>query len=116
MKKRNDINIPAVLSVLPTSYLALMAEFPLRPIRGGSEYDRAAKILHRLALNEGKLDAGEDAYMEVLEAIVERYDQAHYLMNVADVSPTDAIRLLVEQAAASMAPIPCWPPAPPATR
>jgi HTH-type transcriptional regulator / antitoxin HigA len=98
MKKRNDINIPAVLSALPTSYLALMAEFPLRPIRSGSEYDRAVKIVHRLALNEGKLDAGDEAYLEVLEAIVERYDGTHYQMSIADVSPTQAIRLLVEQA------------------
>ncbi|MGA3068216.1 MAG: hypothetical protein ABSF29_15335, partial [Tepidisphaeraceae bacterium] len=72
MKSRSKI--PATLAALPKSYLALMAEFPLRPIRNGGEYDRAVKIVHRLALREDKLDTGEEAYLEVLEALTERYD------------------------------------------
>jgi HTH-type transcriptional regulator / antitoxin HigA len=102
MKKRVDSCIPAVLFSLPKSYLTLIAEFPLRPIKSGSEYDRAAGIVHRLALDEGKLDAGAEAYLEVLEGLVERYDHMHYPMNAGDVSPTQAIRLLVEQAGMSV--------------
>ena len=49
----------AAIARLPTSYRALMGEFPLMPIRSGAEYDRAAKIIHKLALREGKLDAGQ---------------------------------------------------------
>ncbi|MGD0462334.1 MAG: helix-turn-helix domain-containing protein [Tepidisphaeraceae bacterium] len=99
---KNRANIPAAIGALPKSYLALMGEFPLRPIKNGGEYDRAARIVHRLALREGKLDAGEEAYLEVLEALVERYDREHYPVNTDDVSPTRALRMLVEQAGMSV--------------
>jgi HTH-type transcriptional regulator / antitoxin HigA len=102
MKNRAANNIPAAVSALPKSYLALMGEFPLRPIRNGTEYDRAAKIVHRLALREGKLDAGEEAYLEVLEEVVERYDRKHYPVDADDISPTRALRVLVEQAGMSV--------------
>jgi len=98
MKKFIESNLPAALSALPKSYLALMVEFPLRPIRNGSEYDRAARIVHRLAMNEEKLDAGEEAYGEVLEGLVERYDRVQHTINTGEVTPTQAIRALVGQA------------------
>jgi antitoxin component HigA of HigAB toxin-antitoxin module len=90
--------IRLALLALPESYLALLAEFPLRPIRKGTEYARAAKIIHRLALREGDLDSGEESYLEVLEGIVERYDLEHNPINTDEVSPTRALRMLVEQA------------------
>jgi HTH-type transcriptional regulator/antitoxin HigA len=90
--------IPPAVAALPSRYLALMGEFPLRPIRNETEYDRAAGIVHRLALREGELDGGEEAYLEVLEGLVERYDTEHHPIDIADVSPTRALRMLVEQA------------------
>jgi HTH-type transcriptional regulator / antitoxin HigA len=101
MKRTHD-KVPAAIAALPRSYLRLMAEFPLRPIRKGSEYTRAAKIVHRLAMREGSLDAGEEAYLEVLEALVERYDTEHHPIHTDDVSPTRALRMLVEQAGMSV--------------
>jgi antitoxin component HigA of HigAB toxin-antitoxin module len=94
--------LPAAIAALPKSYLALMGEFPLRPIRNEAEYDRAAGIIHRLALREGKLDAGEEAYLEVLEAMVERYDSAHHAIDTRGASPTRVLRMLVEQAGMSV--------------
>jgi len=85
---------------LPAAYLALLEDFPLRPIRNGSECDRATKIVHRLALREGALDEGEEAYLEVLEGLVERYESEHFPME--DVSPTRVLRMLVEQAGMSV--------------
>jgi HTH-type transcriptional regulator / antitoxin HigA len=102
MKKLNASSIPTAVAALPKSYLALMGEFPLRPIRGGGEYSRAARIVHRLALREGGLDSGEESYLEVLEALVERYDLEHWPINTDDVSPTQALRMLVEQAGMSV--------------
>jgi len=100
MKNRTapGVNVPAAIAALPRSYLALMAEFPLRPIKSGAEYSRAARIVHRLALREGELDASEEAYLEVLEALVERYDSVHYPIDADGVSPTRLLRTLVEQA------------------
>ena len=83
---------------LPRSYADLVGTFPLRVIRNGSEYARAAKIIHRLALREGELDAGEEAYLEVLELLVERYDRQNSSIDAENVSPTQVLRMLVEQA------------------
>jgi HTH-type transcriptional regulator / antitoxin HigA len=99
---KNRDEIPAAVAALPRSYLQLMAEFPLRPIRSGAEYTRAAKIVHRLAMREGNLDKGEEGYLEVLEGLVERYDIEHHPINTDDVSPTRALRMLVEQAGMSV--------------
>ena len=90
--------MPAAVAALPRSYLALMAEFPLRPIRSAAEYDRAAAILHRLALQEGGLDAGAEGYLEVLEALIERYDLKHHPIHADGLSPTQLLNVLVEQA------------------
>jgi antitoxin component HigA of HigAB toxin-antitoxin module len=90
------------LSGLPSSYVALMAAFPLLPIKNAKDYQRAAKNVHRLAMQEGRLDAGQEAYLEVLEGLVERYDATHSEMNADDVSPTEALRVLVEQAGMSV--------------
>jgi antitoxin component HigA of HigAB toxin-antitoxin module len=102
VKNRVRAPVPAAIAALPGGYLALMGEFPLRPIRNGAEYDRAARIVHRLALREGSLDAGEQAYLEVLEGLVERFDREHYPIDVDQVSPTDVLRSLVEQAGMSV--------------
>lgn len=100
--RKNGAPVPPAIARLPKSYLALMGEFPLRPIRNGADYDRAAKIVHRLALREGELDAGEEEYLEVLEALVERYDREHHPIDLDDVSPTQVLRMLVEQAQMSV--------------
>jgi HTH-type transcriptional regulator / antitoxin HigA len=94
--------ILAAVAALPRSYLALMGEFPLRPIRDLAEYGRAAAIVHRLALREDELDAGEAAYLEVLETIVEQYDRTHHPIETDDLSPTRMLRALVEQAGMSV--------------
>jgi antitoxin component HigA of HigAB toxin-antitoxin module len=100
--KNRASHIPAVLASLPETYLALMGEFPLYPLKTRAEYGRAAAIVHRLALREGSLDAGEEAYLEVLEALVERYDTEHHPVDVTGVTPTRALRVLVEQAGMSV--------------
>jgi antitoxin component HigA of HigAB toxin-antitoxin module len=100
--KNQGINIPAAIAALPKSYVRLMAEFPLRPIRNEADYGRAAKIVHRLALREGSLDAGEESYLEVLEGLVERFDVERHPINTDDITPTRALRLLVEQAGMSV--------------
>jgi HTH-type transcriptional regulator / antitoxin HigA len=103
MKNRdNSSRISAVLAALPKSYLNLMAELPLRPITSPAEYERAARIVHRLGLREGDLDAGQEAYLEVLEALVERYDQERHPIDIDNISPTRVLRMLVEQAGMSV--------------
>ena len=99
---KNQNAVPTAAAALPKSYLALLGEFPLRPIRSVSEYDRAVRIVHRLARREGKLNAGEEAYLEVLESVIERYDRVHTSMERDDVSPTRVLRMLVAQSGMSV--------------
>lgn len=87
---------------LPKSYLVLIEEFPLQPIRNERDCDRATKIIHQLALRENDLDVGEEAYLEVLEGLIERYENRHYPIDATDVSPTRLLRMLVEQAGMSV--------------
>jgi HTH-type transcriptional regulator/antitoxin HigA len=87
---------------LPENYLALLETFPLRPIRNSPECDRATRIVHQLALRESELDAGEAAYLEVLEGLVERYESEHFPLNLDDISPTRVLRMLVDQAGMSV--------------
>jgi HTH-type transcriptional regulator/antitoxin HigA len=99
VKHRTSVKpIPAAVAALPASYLSLMGEFPLRPVKTARDYDRAIRIVHRLALREGKLNAGEEAYLEVLEGLVERYDREHFPMDADAVTPTQALRALIDQA------------------
>ena len=95
MKHRD---VESAMATLPRSYRALFAAFPLRPITSDSLYDRAARMIHSLAIREGSLDAGEEAYLEILEMLVERYDRQRHPMDADDVSPTQVLRVLVEQA------------------
>jgi HTH-type transcriptional regulator / antitoxin HigA len=58
-------------------YLDLVREFPLRPIRTKADYDRAGKLIDRLATQEeGSLSPGEQDYLDTLSLIVEEYDRA----------------------------------------
>lgn len=100
MKKTNQKNLHR--RKLPATYLALLEEFPLRPIRNTSECDQATKIIHRLALREDELVEGEEVYLEVLEGLVERYESEHFAMQLDDVSPTRVLRVLVDQAGMSV--------------
>jgi len=100
MKRTNEKNLRR--PKLPAAYVALLEEFPLRPIRNARECDRATKMIHRLALRENELDDGQEAYLEVLEGLVERYESEHFAMNLDDVSPTRVLRVLVDQAGMSV--------------
>jgi HTH-type transcriptional regulator/antitoxin HigA len=98
MTRSASHKLPPKLAAMPRSYLELMGEFPLRPIRNDADYDRAVGIVHRLAMTEGKLDAGEEAYLEVLEGLTERYDRDHSALDADKITPTQALRTLVQQA------------------
>jgi len=98
MKKKKVISLAGATTALPKSYLALMGQFPLRSIKSGREYDQAAAIIHRLAMQDEKLDAGAKEYLDVLETLVEQYDQKHYSIDAEGVSPTRVLQMLVNQA------------------
>lgn len=75
------------------TYFKLVAEFPLASIRSKSQLDAAQKVMDRL-LTKGKLDAGEEMYLDALSDLVATYEDAHYAIEPA--SDADMLRHLME--------------------
>jgi antitoxin component HigA of HigAB toxin-antitoxin module len=73
-------------------YLALIAAFPLRPLRSERDYDAAVAVLDALAVRpEGSLDSGEQDYLDTLTMLVEAYDREHHDI---DPEPRDPLTIL----------------------
>jgi HTH-type transcriptional regulator/antitoxin HigA len=62
---------------VPTdSYLKLICEYPLRPLRSDAEYKAATAVMERLAIRgEDALDEGERDYLDGLDQFISSYDQ-----------------------------------------
>src|SRR5687768_7155404 len=77
-------------------YLALVQQFPLRPIRSTRDLDAATEILDRMFAAPG-LSREEDDYVQVLAGLVEKYEQEQDDFEVSDASPKDVLRHLMEE-------------------
>ena len=77
------------------SYLDLIREFPLKSLRSERELDRATEIIHRL-IDRGfdDLTEGEEAFLDVLSDLVEKYETAHH--PIEDVSEPVMLAHLIE--------------------
>jgi HTH-type transcriptional regulator / antitoxin HigA len=66
-----------------------------RTIRTEAEYDRMAEVVSRLAVKgEDKLTPEEDALLELLTVLIERYDDEHY--QIPDAPPHAVIQMLMQ--------------------
>src|SRR5215210_4788762 len=71
----------------------LLSALP-RAIRNEAEYDRISEIVTRLALKgEDNLTPEEDALLELLTLLIERYDDEHY--KISDAQPHAVIQMLM---------------------
>lgn len=78
-------------------YLALIHQFPLRPIRGKRELAQAMKIAGHLATyDEGTLPLGEQDYLETLTVLIEDY-QLRHPVSLPDVTPLAMLKHLMEE-------------------
>jgi HTH-type transcriptional regulator/antitoxin HigA len=75
------------------SYFELVREFPLTSIRSDRYLKEAQKVIDRL-LAKGKLDRGEETYLDALSDLVELYEDEHYPIGPA--SDADMLRHLME--------------------
>lgn len=73
------------------TYLALVIEFPLVPIRDDDHLARASPLLDRLLQQD--LDRGQQDYLEVLTDLVEKYEQKH--VPIPDASESDVLSELM---------------------
>ena len=74
-------------------YLKLIRRFPLRPLRCDEELEEATKVAESLDFRDD-LASDERDYLDVLIAMIERYEDEHY--PIPDVSGPDALKSLIE--------------------
>jgi HTH-type transcriptional regulator/antitoxin HigA len=75
------------------SYLELVMAFPLASIKSERQLQEAQKVVDRL-LARGKLDEGEEMYLDALSDLVAAYEDEHYAIEPA--SDADMLRHLIE--------------------
>jgi HTH-type transcriptional regulator/antitoxin HigA len=75
------------------SYLEQVLEFPLTSLRSDEHLEAAQKVLDRL-LAKGKLDEGEDLYIDALSDLVAEYEDEYHA--IAPASDADLLRHLME--------------------
>jgi HTH-type transcriptional regulator/antitoxin HigA len=75
------------------SYLELVMAFPLASIRSDEHLLEAQNVMDRL-LAKGKLDDGEEMYLDALSDLVAAYEDKHYAIEPA--SDADMLRHLLE--------------------
>lgn len=75
------------------SYLELVMECPLASIKSESQLTVAQAMIDRL-LTQGKMDDGEEMYLEALSDLVAAYEDVHY--SIPPASDADMLRHLME--------------------
>jgi HTH-type transcriptional regulator / antitoxin HigA len=75
------------------SYLGLVSVFPLASIKSDEHLAAAQKVMDRL-LAKGKLDGGEEMYLDALSDLVAAYEDTHHPIEPA--SDADMLRHLME--------------------
>ena len=75
------------------SYLELVLAFPLASIRSEKHLEQAQNVMDRL-LAKGKLDSGEELYLDALSDLVAAYEDEHHTIPPA--SDADMLRHLME--------------------
>jgi HTH-type transcriptional regulator/antitoxin HigA len=85
-------------------YLALIARFPLRPLRSAHDYDAAVTALDALAVRpEGSLQPGEQDYLDTLTMLVEAYDEEHHDLGGRQRDPLSTLKYLMEESGMTQA-------------
>src|SRR5262245_16652054 len=75
------------------SYLELVQEFPLASIKSERHLKEAQEVIDSL-LAKGKLDEGEETYLDALSDLVAAYEDDHHAIEPA--SDADMLRHLLE--------------------
>jgi HTH-type transcriptional regulator/antitoxin HigA len=85
-------------------YLALIQNFPLRPLRSEREYDAALSVLDSLAVRpEGSLETGEQDYFDTLTMLVEAYDEEHYAGEMKHGDPLAMLKYIMQESGMTQA-------------
>ena len=78
---------------IPSTYEALHAFFPLRPLRGEAEYERAVDVASSLAGHT--LNPDQDDYLGTLGALLVAYEDQYLPLETPQLSGLDALKGLL---------------------
>jgi HTH-type transcriptional regulator/antitoxin HigA len=76
-------------------YLALVCEFPLRPIRSKKDHAAAMRVYARFA-GRDDLSAGENDYVDALIHFIEDYEHKHERTEMLAMTPLEVLQHLME--------------------
>src|SRR6266576_6790326 len=94
MAGKRATTIRAVYGKTEDQYLAIVRQFPLRPLRTDADLDAAVTVIDAL-LDRPRLTAPEQDYLDVLSDLVEAYEAE--AVSVRPVGDADLLRFLIEQ-------------------
>lgn len=77
----------------PDSYLKLVREFPLRPIKNDDDHRRATDVIGSLIGHD--LDPGASDYLDTLILLVNKYEDEHHTPQGAHLTPQQALRAIM---------------------
>lgn len=82
-------------AVIDNRYFELVRKFPLKSLQSEEELDRAIVVVNQL-VDRGfeNLSPGEEAYLDVLSDLVERYEDLRH--PIPEASPTDMLQFFME--------------------
>ena|SRR5579859_6950301 len=75
------------------SYFKLVMDFPLVSIKSERQFQAAQKMIDRL-LVKGKLNSGEETYLEALSDLLAAYEDVHY--PIAPASDAEMLKHLMD--------------------
>lgn len=80
------------------SYLDLVKQLPLVPIKDDAQYKAALAFIKKLAIrDEGTLDEGQQAYFEALTQFVGDYEDMHLRAEIGRMKPLQALKFLMRE-------------------
>jgi HTH-type transcriptional regulator/antitoxin HigA len=77
----------------PDTYMKLIQQFALKPLKNDKEHEQAAEVIEQLMGRS--LDAGASAYLDTLILLVNKYEDENHTPNGVDLSPQEALRAIM---------------------
>lgn len=81
---------------LPNDFASLVRLYPPSAIRDAVDYENTQAMIDRL-VSIPRLTKNQLRYLETLSQLFEKYEEEHYPIETADVTPLDMVRHLMEQ-------------------
>jgi antitoxin component HigA of HigAB toxin-antitoxin module len=84
--------------IIADSYLKLICQFPLRPLRDPGDYDTAIAIAEKLYMRgEEDLDVGERDYLDGLDEFIAAYDRRHFSLGQDERTPLQRLKYILTE-------------------